>query len=135
MTSKLDKSHGDQQRSRAYGVEFGISMAAYVVATLVVSRWGGLDGDSSARYWWALVPVLPSIGMVIALVRHLRRCDEYQRHLLLLGLSAGFGTAMLASITLGWLGVAGLVVPMGHWIVFGAGMTVWGLTSGLAGRW
>ena len=70
--------------------------------------WGHLDGQSPWCYAWALVPVLQMLWAVRAVMRHLARIDEYQALLLLKGLAVGFAVAMIASITMGFLGIAGL---------------------------
>jgi hypothetical protein len=137
MTSKLDSdrwSEGDRAKARAYNREFWPGVAAYAVVLVAVLVWGGLDGQSPWRFVWALAPVLPAAWMVRAVMRHVRRVDEYQKLLLIQSLAAGFAVAMLASITLRFLAIAGLQLPDAPWIVYGAGMLGWGLTSGCMGR-
>jgi hypothetical protein len=104
-------------------------MIAYGLVLLVVLRWGGLDGPSPWRFAWALLPVVPTLWTVRAVLRHFRRVDEYERFLLLQGLGAGFAIAMIASLTLGFLGLAGLPVRLGGWVVYGTGMLGWLVTS------
>jgi len=106
MTSDLDKtsrSEGDRARARAYYWDFWPSMVAYGLTLTAVLIWGHLDGQSPSRYLWALVPVLPMLWTVRAVMRHLTRIDDYQRLLLLKGLAVGFAVAMIASITMGFL--------------------------------
>ena len=129
MTRNLDSPTTERNRSRAYLIEFGSGMLAYLVFLGATLLWGQLDGDSPRRLLWALLPVLPALWIVVAIVRHLRRIDEYQRYLLLQGLGAGFGIAMVASVTLGFLSIAGLTVPMMGWIIFGLGMLGWIVTT------
>lgn len=83
---------------------------------------------------WAVLPVLPALWVIRAAVRHVRRVDDYQRGLLLQGLAVGFGVAMIASVTLGFLEIAGLDVPVTGWIVYGAGMVGWAVATGIAAR-
>jgi len=128
MTSDLDKtsrSEGDRARARAYYWDFWPSMVAYGLTLTAVLIWGHLDGQSPSRYLWALVPVLPMLWTVRAVMRHLTRIDDYQRLLLLKGLAVGFAVAMIASITMGFLGIAGLRTPAAGWIIFGTGMLGW----------
>jgi len=140
MTSNLDsKSSGPVERSinRRYLVEFGIGMLGYLVTLTATLVWGHLDGSNPGRFAWALLPVLPVlpvIWLVVALLRHIRRIDDYQRFLLLQGLGVGFGAAMIASVTLGFLSIAGLAVPMMGWIVFSVGMLGWIVTSSITAR-
>lgn len=109
-------------------------MVGYLVVLLAVMTWGNLDGDSRWRYLWALLPVLPALWGVRAVVRHVNRIDDYERQLLLQGLAAGFAVAMIASLTVGFLGVAGLALPAAGWVIYGAGMLGWALAAAIAHR-
>ena len=137
MTSNLDKpepSRGDRDRARAYLREFVPGMVGYLLVLVLVITFGGLDGTSSWRFVWALLPAVPLVWVVIAVIRHLRRVDEFQQRLLLQGFAAGFGVAMGAAVTMGLLEAAGLQSQMTPWIIFGAGMFGWGIASIAAGR-
>ncbi len=134
MTSDLDKSSGsagDRARTRAYHWDFWPGVVGYAVVLGVVLVWGDLDGTSSWRYLWAVLPVAPALGMVRATLRHIRRIDDYQRLLLLQGLGAGFAMAMVASLTVGFLGIAGLPMRGAGWVVYSAGMLGWLVASRL----
>jgi hypothetical protein len=137
MTRTLDSessSSGDRARNRAYQLDFWPGMVGYALALLAVLRWGGLDGASPWRWAWALLPALPALWMVRAVVRHLRRIDEYQRDLVLQGLAVGFGVAMVTAVTLGFLGIAGLSGRVTGWVVYGAGMLGWIVGGQVAAR-
>ncbi|MFB9237044.1 hypothetical protein ACFFWC_16020 [Plantactinospora siamensis] len=137
MTSNLDtkgQSRGDRARARAYFRDFAPAMAAYVVAIVAIVTWGGLDGENPWRFVWALVPVVPVLGVVRAVVRSLRHADEYARLVQLRGLAVGFAVAMVACVVLGMLTAAGLSVPAGPWLAFGAGMASWAAATAIASR-
>ncbi len=137
MTSRLDSdrpSAGDRARARAYNRDFWPGVAAYALVLVAVLLWGELDGDSPWRFVWALAPVLPAAWVARAVFRQVHRADEYQKLLLIRSLAVGFAVAMLASITLGFLGIAGLQLPDAPWIIYGAGMIGWGLSGGCMGR-
>jgi hypothetical protein len=107
MTSDLDntaKSAGDRVRTRAYHRDFWPSIVGYVTVLTAVLIWGGLDGGSPSRFLWALLPVVPALWTVRAVLRHVRRIDDYQQLLLLHGLAVGFAIAMIASLTVGFPG-------------------------------
>lgn len=104
-------------------------MIGYGLVLTAVLVWGDLDGDSLWRFGWALLPVIPTLWMVRAVLHHVRRIDEYQQLLLLQGLGVGFAVAMLSSVTVGFLTTAGLALPAAGWIIYGAGMAGWGLAS------
>jgi hypothetical protein len=132
VTSRLDNresSEGDRARNRAYHREFWPGIVVYVLVTVVVTRWGGLDGSSPWRFVWALAPVVPAAWIVRAVLRHVRRVDEYQKLLQLQSLAVGFAVAMLAAITLGFLATAGLRLESAPWILYGAGMLGWAVTG------
>ena len=138
MTSSLDRtggegvSTGDRARARAYYRDFTPGMVGYGVVLGAVLAWGHLDGTSAWRWVWAVLPVLPAAWVVRAVVRHLHRVDEYQRLLLLQGLGVGFAVAMLAAVTVGFLGIAGLPMAAAGWVVYGAGMLAWLVASAVA---
>jgi hypothetical protein len=132
MTSDLDsrsRSVGDRARARAYHRDVWPGIAGYVIVLTAVITWGHLDGHSSWRYVWALLPVIPALWIVRAVVRRIGRIDDYQRLLSLRGLAVGFAIAMLASLTVGFLGIAGLELPAGEWIIYSAGMLGWVVTG------
>jgi hypothetical protein len=137
MTNNLDSaSAGARERatSRAYLREFWPGMIGYVVILTGVLAWGDLDGDSPWRFAWAVLPVVPMLGIVLAVLRHIRRIDDYQRFLLLQGLGVGFALAMISSITMGFLAISGLTIPGTGWIVYSAGMLGWLITGIVSGK-
>lgn len=133
MTSNLDTtsvSVGDRRRTRAYAYDFAAAMVGYAAVLGLVIAFGDLDGTSRWRFLWAALPVVPALAMVSAVVRHVRRVDEYQRGLLLQGLAAGFATTCVVAVALGLLAAAGLDLgPSTAWIIYGAGMVSWGVAS------
>lgn len=137
MTSNLDRhgaSRGDKARSRAYARDFIPGMIGYCVLLVVVVLFGDLDGTSNWRFVWALLPVLPMIWVVRALIRHFRRIDDYQRGRLLEAMAVGFAVAMMSAITLGFLAIAGLDMRFAGWIIYVAGMAGWLIASSLVAK-
>jgi hypothetical protein len=124
-TGNGDVSLGDRARNRAYHRQFWPGMVGYVVVLLAVSFWGHLDGTSNWRFALALLPMAPLVLVVRAVMKHLQRVDDYQRQLTYRGLSVGFLVAMMASLTIGFLGFAGLQVPGAGWIIWSLGMAGW----------
>lgn len=116
-------------------IDFFPTMAAYVVVLVLVVTFGGMDGNNPTRFAWALLPVIPLAWVIWAIVRHLRRIDELQSRQTYQGLSVGFGAAMLAAVTTGFLAIAGLDLRFSGWIIFAIGMLGWVLGQAiLAGR-
>ncbi len=129
-----DVSSGDRARARAYVRDFVPGMVGYVVVLVLVIVFGGLDGSAPSRYLWALLPAIPLLWVVVAVVRHLHRLDDYQQRLMLDGFAVGFGVAMVAAVTVGLLQAAGLQSDLTGWVIFAAGMLGWGVASIVAGR-
>lgn len=77
--------------------------------------------------------MVPALWTVRAVLRHVRRIDDYQQLLLLHGLAVGFAIAMIASLTVGFLGIAGLPMHGAGWVIYSAGMLGW-LVAGLLAR-
>jgi hypothetical protein len=109
-------------------------MGGYVLVLVIVLLWGGMGGHSAWRFVWAVLPAVPAVGIVWAVVRHVRRIDDYQRRVLLERLAVGFALARLASVTFGLLAVAGLVLAATPWIVYGIGMVGWVVGGAVTGR-
>lgn len=126
-TGRSVTSQGDRDRGRAFYREFVPAMMAYGLLLVLVLVFGKLDGHSPWRFGWAVLPVVP-IGWVLwAVARHLRRVDEMQQRLMLQGLGIGFAASMLASVTAGFLGIAGLDMRFVGWIIYGIGMAGWAI--------
>lgn len=120
-------SGGDRVRARAYFRDFWPGIVGYVLVLSAVLAWGDLGGHSGWRYLWALLPVVPAGWVVRAVVRHVRRIDDYQRRLLFEALGVAFGVTMIASVTVGFLGIAGLTLSasVAGWLIYSAGMLTW----------
>lgn len=86
-----------------------------------------VDETTSGARLWILLPVLPMIGVAVALYRATQRADEYGRIVMLECMALGFGASMIAAMALGFLGMIGVAWTNGGWLVFGAGMATWGL--------
>src|SRR4051794_18412533 len=95
-----------RQRS-AYRRDFLPSIIGYVVLLAGSIALVGDSVDSVGEWVLVMLPVVPALWGVRAIVRHLRRVDEYQRMLQLEAMATGFCVAMITAITLGFVGVAG----------------------------
>jgi hypothetical protein len=113
-----------RQRS-AYRRDFIPSILGYVVVLAVSLSLAGEAVDSTGEWVLVMLPVVPALWAVRAVVRQLRRLDEYQRMLQLEAMAVGFGVAMVAAITVGFVGVAGSATLAAGWIIYGAGMLAW----------
>jgi hypothetical protein len=129
LANRKMQGQGDRGRTRAYLRDFLPGIVGYAVVLGLVVTFVDQDSHSRWRYVWMVLPVVPALWIVRAMVRHLRRIDEYQRLLQLESIAAGFGTAMAASLTLGVLGKSGLAPNASGWIIYGAGMAAWGVSA------
>lgn len=118
---------------RRYHLEFGIAVAAYIVI-LGASVYGLNHGVTGfAKYIVAVVPVLPIVGIFVAVVRWLQATDEYQRQTAITALAIGGGVTALVMVTYGFLENAGLP-KMSVWISYLIFMTVWGIATPILER-
>lgn len=118
----------ERRASRRYLWEIAAGAVGFLVTFLFLPELFPTKPGSPAAVAVALVPLVPVVWMAVALVRHVRRVDEFQRGLLLLSLAIGFGAAMLISLAIVFLSTAGVVVPQPEWWVFIGGMAVWGVS-------
>lgn len=124
----------DAANRSAYRRDFVPGIVGYAIALAVVLPAVGDTVDSPAEWAAVMVPVLPALWMVRAVIRQLRRADEYQRLLQLEAMAVGFGVAMVVSLTIGFVGVGGVATRAAGWIVYGAGMAAWGVVATAQGR-
>ena len=124
------KTEHERQIGRAYYRDFAPAIVGYTVATFAIAFLVDFETAGWWKYIAAMVPVVPALWAVRAIGRHLSRIDEMHQMNLLVALAAGFGVAMVAALTIGFLSIAGLDVnPWGPWLIFGIGMTAWTLTA------
>src|SRR5262245_29104874 len=91
-----------------------ISLLLYGAALVVSLRWlhAGIEGP--LKYVVALLPVLPALGIPIAILQFCRAMDELQLRIQLESLAFGFAFAAIATFTYGFLQNAGL--PDVSWV-------------------
>ena len=92
-----------------YLVEMTAIFVLYSVLLLLSLRWLSAHPVSPWRIPVALAPMLPSLLIVVAVVRYLRRVDELQRQIQLEAL--GFAFAGTALITFGYGFLEGVGFP------------------------
>lgn len=119
--------------TRTYAKEFGLAMLAYA-ATLVLSIVL-INAAPTApwRYAVALLPMIPAVGVLVAVLRQLRRMDELQRQIQFEALAFAFaGTAL---ITFGYGFVENVGLPHLSWFFVWPIMAVlWVIGSAIAAR-
>ncbi|MDW3216988.1 MAG: hypothetical protein R8F63_00135 [Acidimicrobiales bacterium] len=125
----MSESATDIRNRIEYRRDMVPAIAGYGALLAVALAVVGDEVDSVFEWALMLSPLLPAMWGVRAVVRQLRRVDEYQRTLQLEAMAAGFAAAMIAALTLGFLGVAGVASRSTGWIVYGAGMATWAVVA------
>lgn len=116
----------DKRQRDSYLREFIPAIALFGILQAVVEVT--VDANTSGARLWVLLPVLPMIGIAVALYRAVQRADEYGRIVMLECMALGFGASMITAMALGFLGGVGVAWTSGGWIVLGVGLTTWSMT-------
>ncbi len=118
---------------RSYNRRFlGFSLA-YSVAMIVAVGLAHRVAENSAAMWpVAMVPIVPALGMIWAVMRYLaEETDEYQRHRAVNAAMVGLGFVLVLGTGWGFLETFGLVPHVWAWWVFPA----WALGLGAGMAW
>jgi hypothetical protein len=118
-------SAADKRQRNSYLREFIPAIALFAILQVAVEI--NVDANTPGARLWVLLPVLPMIGVAVALYRAVQRADEYGRIVMLECMALGFGTSMITAMALGFLGGVGVAWTFAGWLVFGVGMTTWGV--------
>jgi hypothetical protein len=113
----------DKRQRTSYLREFIPAIVTFGIVLAIVETT--VDASTSGARLWVLLPVVPMIGVAVALYRAVQRADEYGRIVMLECMALGFGVSMIVAMALGFLGGIGVAWTYGGWLVFGAGMTAW----------
>lgn len=116
-------SAADRHQRASYLREFIPAIVLFGVLQALVEV--KVDASTSGARLLVLMPVLPMIGVAVALFRAVQRADEYGRIVMLECMALGFGAAMIVAMALGFLGTIGVAWTFGGWLVLGAGMAAW----------
>ena len=119
-------SAADKRQRDSYLREFIPAIALFAILQVLVEL--NVDASTPGARLWVLLPVLPMIGIAVALYRAVQRADEYGRIVMLECMALGFGTSMITAMALGFLGGVGVAWTFAGWMIFGVGMTTWGVT-------
>lgn len=106
-SSEKRPSQSDKVRGRAEILDW-LPAVVVIVVLGVIGELGLFGSDGSWKVVWSLLNLLPALWIVRAVVRSLRRADEYQRRRQLEALAVGFGVLMMSIYTTGLLEAAGV---------------------------
>lgn len=108
--------------------EVGAGVVAFVVLFLFLPGAVRTEVRTPASILIALLPLTSVLWITIAVARHIRRVDEFQRIFVLQSFAIGFAAAMLIALTIAFLSTAGITVAYPEWYVFIGGMSLWGIS-------
>lgn len=118
---------------RVYNRRILVAGAVYM-ACFFASVWlyERLPHDSPVLWPMALVPVVPLLAMIWAMVRYLAdETDEYLRHRAIVAALFGLAVMLALATVWGFLETFGLAPHLWNWWVF----PVWAVVTGLAQSW
>jgi hypothetical protein len=90
------------------------------------------DDPAMPRRLLLLLPLLPALWAMRAVIRSLQRSDEFERMVQLQAMAVGFGPAMVAAMTVGFLGIhaePNRFNQVSPWIIFSVAVLAWGVTA------
>ncbi|GIJ54143.1 hypothetical protein [Virgisporangium aurantiacum] len=107
MRKRLEnrQSRSDKVRTRAWFLDWLPALVALGILS-VISELGLFGSDGSWKLFWSLLYLAPGLWIVRAVIRSLRRADEYQRRQQLEALAIGFGVLVMAIYAIGLLQAA-----------------------------
>jgi len=91
-----------------------LSLALYSIVLVISLSWLKAGVEGPLKFAIAVMPVIPALGVPLAVVRLLESMDELQRRIQLESLAFGFAAAAVATFTYGFLQNAGL--PEVNWV-------------------
>lgn len=91
-----------------YAATMLISLVLYALVLIVSLRWLQAGAYESLKYPIALLPVLPALGIPLAVIRLCRSMDELELRIQFESLAFGFAATAIATFTYGFLQNAGL---------------------------
>jgi hypothetical protein len=93
-----------------------VPFALYLVLLVVSINWVEALSTSPWRYPVALLPLLPGIFLAMGILRAIRKLDDLARKNLLEGMAISFALTLVFTLSLGFLGFAGLAQPNAAYI-------------------
>lgn len=117
--------------ARSYTIEFGSAMIAYVILLPLAMTYIERYPAAPWRYEVALVPVVPLVFALTAMLRFFHRIDEMARKIHLDAFAVSSGVTAIATFAYGMLENVGLpclnMVLVAPFII-----AVWGITTAIA---
>ena len=124
-----------KENTRRYRREMSGAMILYVLATLAMGYLVRQLPDASLwRVVAALVPVLPILGALWAVVRFVLRADELMQRIQMMSAVISLGVIIIVCVALGFLqSWAGFPAFSSFYVAMG-GIVLWGILPGILMR-
>lgn len=124
----------NQEVQKRYFKEFGISMGFYVVLLLAsVEILTNVELPKAEQIVVTLIPVIPTIFVVIAVMRALRDSDELQQKIQLQAVTFSAIVTGLITFTYGFLENVGFP-HLPSLFIFPLMLALWGIGAGIFAR-
>ena len=118
----------EKQMNQTYFREMFVSIFIYVIVLFSITWYAKDMPDSLLRTTLALIPMLPALGMLWAIIRHFGRMDEYLRIRSLE--SVAIAGAVTASFSLTYGFMEGVGFPrLSMFVIWGVFMGGWGIVA------
>jgi hypothetical protein len=125
------KDAGMKGAARAYTLEFGAAMLAYMLVLFGSIQLLQAHPQAAWRVPVALAPVVPACFALLAFLRYLARVDELQRRIQLEAIGMSFAAVGLLTFAYGFL--EGIGFPhIGLIWILPAMIALWGLGTAIA---
>lgn len=108
-------------------------MALYVIVVLITLPILRANPTAEWRYLVALLPLVPVGLALLAVIRHVRRLDEFQQRIQLEAIAFAFVDTLLMAFAYGFLEIAGFP-QIGMLWVLPYGIFAWVLGQWIANR-
>lgn len=124
----------NQEVQKRYFKEFGISMGLYIVLLIgSIAVLTNFELPKAAQIVVTLIPVIPTIFVVIAVMRALRDSDELQQKIQLQAVTFSAIVTGLITFTYGFLENVGFP-HLPSLFIFPLMLALWGIGAGIFAR-
>lgn len=118
----------EKQMNQTYFREMFVSIFIYVIALFSITWYAKDMPDGLLRTTLALIPMLPALGMLWAIIRHFGRMDEYLRIRSLEELAIAGAVTASFSLTYGFM--EGVGFPrLSMFVIWGIFFGAWGIVT------
>jgi hypothetical protein len=126
-------SKENPMNNRIYFRELFTAIAAYALALFASISLVNSNNDAWWRYIVTLIPMIPAVFVLRAVIRQLSRMDELQRNIQLEALAFAFGATAILTFSYGFLERVGLP-ELSMFLVWPVMAVLWVIGLSIANR-